>query len=297
VRQATFSPFEDEVYEEIDLLDRMMPKHSVKPPLERELQVYEQLRANSAPIPHSSRLVLCVDTEDWLHTTQTCYLPLFNLGPDPVVCHISHREMPVADLVPAEYHEKYQFFKSIFSKVDGDAVSQSERKRLDVGHQNEFTYGEVEFLGLAAVLELCEPRAGQVFWDLGCGAGRALLAAALLYPRLKVMGVEFLPELCELCKRTVSQLDTALPLARITAIQGDILEVDWSNASLIYASSICFSDELMEGILAKAASLRLGAKFLTLKPLPSSKLFTLRHSVRVRMTWGHAAVYIFEKVR
>lgn len=269
----------------------------MKPPLERELQVYEQIRATSAAIPASERLVLCVDTEDWRHTTQTCYLTLLNLGADQVTVNLSRREMPVADLVPAEYHNKYLFFNSVFSQVDGHAVSQSERKRLDVGHQNEFTYGEVEFLGLAAVLELCEPRAGQVFWDLGCGAGRALLAAALLYPRLKVNGVEYLPELCELCKRTVSHLETDLPLARMTVLQGDILEVDWSNASIVYASSICFSDELMEGVAAKAASLRLGAKFLTLKPLPSSKYFVLRQSIRVRMTWGKAAVYILEKVR
>ena len=274
-----------------------MQKHGIPPPLDRELLIYNQLIETTPVSPAPDRLTLCFDTEDWLYTPQICYLTVLNLTPEPVTYHISHREILHEDLVPGQYHEKYQLFYTVFSQVDGNAVSQAERRRLDVGHQNEYTYGEVEFLGLAAILELCEPRAGQVFWDLGCGAGRALLAAALLYPKLKVYGVEYLPELAELCRRTVSSLDTQLQVARVTVLQGDILDVDWSNASFVYASSICFSDELMEGIASKSSALRLGAKFITLKPLPENNIFTLRQCIRVRMTWGKAGVYIYEKVR
>jgi hypothetical protein len=37
----------------------------------------------------------------------------------------------------------------------------------------------------------------------------------------------------------------------IEILKGDMLEVDWSNADIVYASSICFPDSLVEGIADK----------------------------------------------
>ena len=42
---------------------------------------------------------------------------------------------------------------------------------------------------------------GQVFWDLGCGNGKAVALAALLYPKLAAAkGVEYLPLLTQSAK-------------------------------------------------------------------------------------------------
>ena len=48
----------------------------------------------------------------------------------------------------------------------------------------EFTYGEVLFEHFIAVLEYAQPQPGEVFWDLGCGAGRPLVTASLAFPDL-----------------------------------------------------------------------------------------------------------------
>lgn len=54
------------------------------------------------------------------------------------------------------------------------------------------------------LMELCQPKAGEVFWDLGCGGGRPLIIASLAFPQLKsVNGVELLEGLYEMAKEQV----------------------------------------------------------------------------------------------
>ena len=49
------------------------------------------------------------------------------------------------------------------------------------------------------LLDYAKPQPGEVFWDLGCGAGRPLIAASLAFPQLKVVrGIELLGKLSTL---------------------------------------------------------------------------------------------------
>jgi hypothetical protein len=58
-------------------------------------------------------------------------------------------------------------------------------------------YGEVDVRSFTEVLAMCRPAPGDVFFDLGSGAGRAVLGAALLYGDCfsACCGVELLPVL------------------------------------------------------------------------------------------------------
>ena len=296
--EASYSAFEDERYEELDILDRVMPKHSVVPPTERELQAYEILIRDKPPMPESQKLVLCIETEDWKFTNQTCHLSILNMSADMVSYRISRREVLEEQLLPPEYVDRFRFFQSVYDAVAGSAVSQAERERLSIRDQSEFTYGEVDFIGMIPLLEMCAPQPGWTFWDLGCGAGKCLVSVALLYPKMKaITGVELLPALADLCKTTVEHLKPRMPIGKITVIQGDILKVDWSKASLVYMASICFPDELLEAVVTKAKAMKIGSFVLTLKNFPPNDCFEVRRKVRVRMTWGKSAVFLLEKVR
>jgi hypothetical protein len=191
----------------------------------------------------------------------------------------------------------YARFKSLFDAVEGSSVSQNERKRMQLSGKSEFTYGEIDFMHMIPVFELVSPQPNEVFWDLGCGAGKCMASMSLLYPELKsVNGVEFLPALHELCVSTLERLSESGVHAPTNAWLGDMLEVDWSDADIIFTSSICFPEELIEGILERAHRLKVGTRILTLKSFPPSDEFMLRHSLRVKMTWGKTGVYVLEKV-
>ena len=69
--------------------------------------------------------------------------------------------------------------------------------------------------------------------------------------------------------------------------QGDMLEVDWwSTADVIYTSSICFPDELVEGIAEKAAMLKAGSRIISLKSMPEKPYLKLEYALKIKMTWG-----------
>lgn len=123
-----------------------------------------------------------------------------------VSCKISLEcVLDCADLSPA-LQARFQLFRSLFAAVDGSSMSQKDRMALGSGGVDEpcFTYGEIgnaathggtscsyiysycadspclaEFPSFVRLLEDVGAREGQVFADLGSGAGKAVVAAAL----------------------------------------------------------------------------------------------------------------------
>lgn len=59
----------------------------------------------------------------------------------------------------------------------------------------EYAYGEIKFMSFIALLSLTNPDADTVFYDLGSGIGKAVLACSMVFPIRKSVGVELFPEL------------------------------------------------------------------------------------------------------
>ena len=65
---------------------------------------------------------------------------------------------------------------------------------------------------------------GGVFVDFGCGKGRILCAAAE-YPFRRVVGVEFAPELCAICRSNLASFRTRMrPRAELSVVEADVVE-------------------------------------------------------------------------
>ena len=93
----------------------------------------------------------------------------------------------------------------MYKGIDGETASKSECHTKNLSGQ-EYTYGEIVFDHFVAVLDYIKPQDGEVFWDLGCGTGRPMVAAALAYPRLAACkGVELLEQLVELADEAIER--------------------------------------------------------------------------------------------
>jgi len=151
--------------------------------------------------------------------------------------------------------KKKLIFDEIHKDTDAGFESNRERSQKDLQYETEFTYGEVIYTTFVPVLEYVKPKAGEVFWDLGCGGGKPLLIASLNWPQLAICkGVEFLEYLVDLattvsCELTAKCEEAGLTNAPISITKGDMLKTDWFDADILYLSSVCFPDELLEGIV------------------------------------------------
>jgi protein-L-isoaspartate O-methyltransferase len=79
------------------------------------------------------------------------------------------------------------------------------------------------------MLELANIKPGDTVYDLGCGDGHIVVAAALRY-RAKAIGVEISPKLAA---EATSAIDKAGLNGRAKIIQGDLLQADLSGADVV----------------------------------------------------------------
>jgi predicted RNA methylase len=80
------------------------------------------------------------------------------------------------------------------------------------------------------MLELAELKPSDVFFDLGCGDGRAVIMAAKTFGARSV-GVEMREDLA---KRALSVIHDNGLNDRVTIVNGDMFKVDLTSADVVY---------------------------------------------------------------
>lgn len=140
------------------------------------------------------------------------------------------------------------------------------------------TYGEITQLGARQLFHHMKMTKGSrddvVFYDLGSGTGKLIAQSYLELPRLThATGVELSStrHAAALASwNTVSDRteDIRGSDARVTFRNGDLFHVDIADATHIYLSSLCFTEDMMDRLgskLLEAPDLRCVA---SLKPIP-----------------------------
>ena len=151
-----------------------------------------------------------------------------------------------------------------------------------------------------------------VFYDLGSGTGKAVLAMSLMHKFKRLVGIEFLDNLVKLSQGVKQNYNNTInekfennrQLMNfdrpniIEFIQGDFLKQSWEDASFIFANSTCFSMDVINNIAIKAnKECKSGTVIVTftkrLNKLSSD--WELTDGFRRLMTWGIATIYIHKR--
>lgn len=190
-------------------------------------------------------------------------------------------------------HEHAGVFHELYQNANGFLLSQRARQRQDA---MEYAYGEIEFLSFTALLSLAKPNANTVFYDLGSGIGKAVLACVMVFPIRKSIGIELFPELhFDACKR-VEQLATSKNYTKqaqkIQFILGDFLDANLDDATLIFINSTAFFGPTWEKICAKIDKLSHLTTVITISKTLTSADFKLTVQTQVEMSWGIVFAYI-----
>lgn len=190
-----------------------------------------------------------------------------------------------------QHHEKV--FQELYQKVDGFRLS---RKARQDHNALDYTYGEIDFMSFVALLSLTKPNKDTVFYDLGSGTGKAVIACSMVFPVLKATGIELLKILHDSANQRVKLLSQHTSYAksahRIHFIHANFLEADLENATLIFINSTTIFNPTWENLCARLDDIpHLHTVITTSKPLINTR-FSLAKTTKVQMSWGVVEAYI-----
>jgi hypothetical protein len=155
-----------------------------------------------------------------------------------------------------------------------------------------------------------------VFWDLGSGAGKLVVQSYLELPRIqRSVGVELAPSRHDSAVKAweglvQSGLASELRLnhpdattndddASLELIAGDLFHADVSEATHIYVSSLCFTDDMMRRLEEKLTCSSSKVKSVaSLRAFPTHLFGTRPRVEYVEMSWTKrqgtgCAVYVY----
>jgi len=186
-------------------------------------------------------------------------------------------------------------FNQLFDGVTGFDISLKNRKKRGISDK-AFTYGEITFDSLARILDQAGTGRGGAFYDLGSGTGKVVIAAALLGNFDKAIGIELLEDLFQISQEIAEKFRMLTKSSTdITFINSDFMTHDFSDATVIYIASTCFTTEFMDSLAIKLETLPPGSKVITLTKELHSENLTQIHKGAYPMSWGDTTVCIYER--
>ena len=189
-------------------------------------------------------------------------------------------------------HQRH--FDGLFKTINGFALSQIARQK---GDAIEYTYGEIEFIPFIALLSLVNPDKDTVFYDLGSGTGKAVLACAMVFTVKKSCGIELFEELhhsaCDQ-KKYLERIPEYQEKARtIHFIQSNFLQTDISDATLIFINASALFGETLNALTQRLKQLKPGTFILMTSKKLSCDVFEIKKETLIQMSWGVVRVFVF----
>ena len=186
----------------------------------------------------------------------------------------------------------------LYATVNGFSLSRDARSEQDA---MEYVYGEIEFIPFIALLSLTNPDHNTIFYDLGSGTGKAVLACAMVFNIKQSNGIELFRTLhnaaCE-TKDDLSRIPGYSDKAdQVHFIQGDFLHAEFSDATLIFINATGFFGQTWDAISQRLErELHCTTVITTSKALKSSA-FNITKITNVQMSWGIVSAYIQQRIK
>jgi hypothetical protein len=153
-------------------------------------------------------------------------------------------------------------------------------------------YGEIDLCALLDLLAHIKPTANDIFYDLGSGAGKALMAAKLRYPAMKVVGIECLAPLHDLAE----EIGQSFPPPHAAYRNENFLTADFNEATILLVNATAYSATTWEPLLIKLQELKQGTKIIVMSKKLPSPVFIQRYGAMEKMSWGLCTTRIYEKL-
>lgn len=180
----------------------------------------------------------------------------------------------------------------LYKDVNPYQISIQARKDLGMEDKN-LVYGEVNIITFLEILNDLSPAPDAIFYDLGSGCGKQVIAASLAFPLRKIVGVELLAELHEISLKKLSQLNPSVQ--NVSFIKQDYFKTDISDADIILINATCIDTENWQKLTEKLIETKAKCKLCVITKRIKHEDFKLISQNMELMSWGYATVRLYEK--
>ncbi|MFQ5729199.1 MAG: methyltransferase domain-containing protein [Waddliaceae bacterium] len=159
------------------------------------------------------------------------------------------------------------------------------------GEKEIYTYGETPLTTLDKIVRECQIQSSDVVYELGAGRARSCFWLHF-FVGCRVVGVEFIPTFVKISQK----VRRTFGVEGVTFLYKDILDADYTEASVIYFYGTCSDTPFIQKLIEKLKEVPSGTKIISVSyPLTSymqEPLFELRGAFSARFTWGESTVYL-----
>ena len=190
----------------------------------------------------------------------------------------------------------------LFSDVQGYSLSASGRSKVGREADPVLTYGEITPESVEYMMDITNPQHGEVFYDLGCGTGKAVIFSAFLRPFKKATGIDIIDDLLQSAthsgSRYVNEIVPQHPERagqEVHFLHGDMFGFDVSDGDVFFSHATCFGDDMMDQMSRMLEKCKPGTRVITVTKGLTSPEFELYHSAPYRLGWGEATLCFYKR--
>lgn len=189
-------------------------------------------------------------------------------------------------------------FTRLYTAIDGFALSHHARREHDA---LDYVYGEIDFMSFIALLSLVKPDNKTVFYDLGSGTGKAVVACAMVFNVKESNGIELFGSLHHTARKqqqALSSFPKYMPASKIIHFfHDDFLHANFNNATLVYINATGFLGETWIAISDRLTQTPACTTVISTSKALKSSAFIVTKITAVQMSWGIVKAYIHQRIK
>jgi hypothetical protein len=183
----------------------------------------------------------------------------------------------------------------LYQSRDGFKVPPSAKLAVERARSSPM-YGEIMPTAGLQLIDFLQLGRNDSFYDLGSGAGKLVLLAALT-SEAKCVGIELVEPRWRLGVDALTQArELGVVRARVAEFRHeDFMSSDLTDATIIYTCSTAFPPAFMKKLAHRVALGNAGLTFVTVQDLDPTPWFEPRGVLSLDMSWRRRAkVYVYE---
>lgn len=192
----------------------------------------------------------------------------------------------------------HDYITALYHGISGFISYQPGEKETGEKSKVFLTYGEILYPSVNTIIDYIDIDENDILYDLGSGVGKVALQFFLKTPVKKACGIEASGARHQFAEKIYKQLKYEFPELfvkgrELKSMQGNFLEEDISDATIIYTCSTCFSEELLHSmgeVFDRCPNLKY---VVSMKQIPFK--YPLDTILEIECTWDKTKCHVYSR--